>query len=289
MPLMVFFALGLVQLAMVQQARLMTEYAGYCAARAGIVWNGSNERMHDAAVIALLPTLGKTSDRAALGSTWQYHQGLDRLMQPLPWGAARAQVNGQSLTGMIRIDTISPQGGAAAGVWNQVNGAGWEELDFDGPETFPESSDLDSHVQRFFDLQGQEPGQDAFRKATLLQIRLRYFYEMRVPFVNQVIFLAWYAANADVALSGAIDRSTTNKQNMLGKSGDARSLRGRGKGLWDPLNRGLFPLTPTEMQVLWDVSTGALPLGAERRYFLPLQATHSMRMQSNFFRKWLVH
>ena len=45
---------------MIQHAKLMTEYAAYQAARAGIVWNGNNERMHDAAIIALLPTMGRT-------------------------------------------------------------------------------------------------------------------------------------------------------------------------------------------------------------------------------------
>jgi hypothetical protein len=289
MPLMVFFTLGIVQLAMVQQARLMTEYAAYQAARAGIVWNGSNERMHDAAVVALLPTLGKTDARTSLANRFLYHQGLDRLIQALPWGAARVQVNGQSLTGMIRVDTVNPTGSSAATVWNQLEGAGWEELDFDGPETYPETASLESHLRRFYDLKGEDPQQEEFRKATLLQIRLRYFYELRIPFVNQVIFLSWYAANADVALFGAIDRSSTNRENLLGRSGDVRALRRRAMGLWDPLNKGLYPLTSAEMRVLWDVATGALRVAPERKFFLPLFATQSMRMQSNFYKKWLVH
>src|SRR5918998_1727054 len=70
MPLMVFMALGLIQLTMIQHAKLMTEYAAYQAARAGIVWNGNNERMHDAAIIALLPTIGDTSDVGKLALTF---------------------------------------------------------------------------------------------------------------------------------------------------------------------------------------------------------------------------
>lgn len=289
MPLMVFFTLGIVQLAMVEQARLLTEYAAFQAARAGIVWNGSNERMHDAAVFALLPSMGLSKSFGTLGQTWSWHQQVDADLQPLPWGAPKAQVNGQSLTGMIRVDTINPTGGMGR-AWNQLNGGAWQELDFDAVDTWPETGALDSHLARFFNLQASDPDQTALRDATLLQIRLRYLYELRIPFANQVIFLAWYAANADVALYGAIDRSSTSRQGMLGRSGDTSSLRGRGNGIVDPIRRGFRPLTATEMQVLWDISRGAITVaGADRRYFLPLSATHSMRMQSNFYRKWLVH
>lgn len=291
LPLMVFFTLGIVQLAMVQQARLMTEYATYQAARAGIVWNGNNERMHDAAVMALLPTMGRTDSWAKLAETWERHRGYDRDLKPLPWGVGRTQVNGQSLTGQVRIDTIGPNlTQSSYAIWKLAAGSTWLELDFDGPETYPESPALESHVQKLFDLPRADPEEDRFREATLLEIRLRYWYELRIPFANQVVFLAWYAANADTALYGAIERSSTQKQNMLGRSGDTRSLRGTARGLWDPSGRGLTPVLPSEMVVLWDMASGALPvMGAERRFFLPLQATHAMRLQSNFYRKWLVH
>src|SRR6478672_10248576 len=77
LPLMVFLVLGIIQLTSLQHAKLMTEYAAFQAARAGIVWNGSNERMHDAAFFALLPTLGATGTTAELSSTYGYAKGLD--------------------------------------------------------------------------------------------------------------------------------------------------------------------------------------------------------------------
>lgn len=292
MPLMVFFTLGIVQLAMVQQARLMTEYATYQAARAGAVWNGSNERMHDAAVMALLPTMGRTDDWATLAATWQKHAAYDAQLKGLPWGVAKTHVNGQSLTGWLRIDTITPSLlRNPYSAWKVASsGTSWTELDFDGVQTYPESPALEAHIAKFFDLQKPDPDEVRYREATLLQIRLRYWYEMKVPFANQVIFLAWYAANADVALYGAIDRASTQKQNMLGRSGDSRALKPRAKGLWDPSNKGFPAVQPSEMFVLWDLAAGAIPLmGADRRFFLPLQATHSMRLQSNFYQKWLVH
>ena len=42
------------------------------------------------------------------------------------------------------------------------------------------------------------------------------------------------------------------------------------------------------MLVLWQLAHGEVPL-IGRRYFLPLTATYSMRMQSNFHRKWIMH
>src|SRR5688500_4861563 len=70
LPLMVFMVLGILQLTLIQQAKLMTEYAAYQAARAGSVWNGSAERMHDAALVALLPTIHRTDDLAQVGLAW---------------------------------------------------------------------------------------------------------------------------------------------------------------------------------------------------------------------------
>src|SRR4051812_9783335 len=150
MPLMVFFTLGIVQLSMVQQARLMTEYAAFQAARAGIVWNGSNERMHDAAVIALLPTMGKTRDMGEILDTWNKHNGTDAMLQSQAWGVPKTQVNGQSLVGQIRVDTITPSlMENPSTYWNSVIP---NELDFDGVETFPEDPALEAHISKFFNL-----------------------------------------------------------------------------------------------------------------------------------------
>ncbi|HZI05318.1 MAG TPA: pilus assembly protein, partial [Archangium sp.] len=56
--------------------------------------------------------------------------------------------------------------------------------------------------------------------------------------------------------------------------------------------RGYDSLYQVEMAVLWGVATGSIPLLSQlvgRRYFIPLTATYSMRMQSNFYYKWLMH
>lgn len=292
LPLMVFFILGLVQLTMIQQAKLMTEYAAYQAARAGIVWNGNNERMHDAAIVALLPTLGRTDDWAETAKTWGKAQLYETaLMQVFPGSPVPKTINGSNLLGLVRVDTINPAYFTPIdNIWKLRDGAGWKELDFDGPDTYPEVPDLERRIAKFFNLPLPDNDEDVFRRATVLQIRLRYWYEMRVPFANQVVFLSWYATNADVALYGAIDRSTTRKQNMLGKSGDARAVAPRGKGIQH--TKGYDSVYYPEMLILWGLAQGSIPLISSltgRKYFLPLTATYSMRMQSNFHKKWIMH
>jgi hypothetical protein len=277
LPLMVFLGLGLLQLTQMQHAKLMTEYAAYCAARAGIVWNGSNERMHDAALVALLPTLGRTDGLARLARTWTRARLQDEALQALAWPTKDAQVpdsvNGAPLFGQVRVDTVGPSGSPAVRGGRSPGSDGrWEELDFDGPE------------------RGGDEG--AYREATVLSVRVRYWYELRVPFAQWIVFTAWWAANAGVALGGSLYAPTLDsKARLTNRRGGIREVglapvRGLGS------QRGYDTLHRSEMTVLWGLATGTLPLlpgRAGRHYLIPLTATYSMRMQSNVYSKWLMH
>jgi hypothetical protein len=297
MPLMVFMCLGIIQLTMLQQAKLMTEYAAYQAARAGIVWNGNNERMHDAAIVALLPTMGHSDTIGHVAETWIKHQVYDTALAQLAWGvpAGAKSINASNLVGFIRVDTVNPDllspfGSDIKDIWKLRNGVNWQELDFDGPDAYPEVPNLETKIAKFFNLPLPDDQEEVYRKSTVLQIRLRYWYEMRIPFANWVIFLAWYASNADVALYGSIDRSTTTRQNMFGKSGSVASVGGQGKGI--KVQRGFDTVYKPEMLVLWGLANGSIPLLSSvvgKRFFFPLSATYSMRMQSNFHKKWIMH
>lgn len=297
LPLMVFMCLGIIQLTMMQHARMMTEYAAFSAARTGVVWNGSNERMKDAAIIALLPTMGRTDSLIELGKTWAIAQIYDEALQLLAWpnknGIIPATVNGSNLFGQVRIDTVNPSWySPIQSVWKLRSGYNWKELDFDGPDSYPQVPDLESKIAKFFNLPLPDNDEEVYRKATVLSIRLRYWYELRVPFANWVIFTAWWASNAGVSLYGAIDRPSLNpKANVANKKGGMDSV------MLVPIKgikheRGYNSLYQVEMGVLWGLATGKIPLLSKligRRYFIPLTATYSMRMQSNFYYKWLMH
>lgn len=259
LPLMILFVLGILQLTTLQQAKIMTEYAAFNAARAGTVWSGSNERMLDAAAVSILPTMGRTDDAGTLAATWVRYRSLDRAFRDLPWNVPVPRtVQGAALWGLVRVDTLAPADTASLGaIWNLRGGSDWKELDFDGPDTYPEGPGLERHFENFFNPAALGEGQDVYRRANVLTVRVRYWYELRIPIANGILFAAWYAANAAVA-----------------------ERRGR--------DAGYATLYPSEKSVLWSLASGHGGLGT-RRFFVPLTATHSMRMQSNFHRKWIMH
>jgi hypothetical protein len=293
LPLMIFIVLGILQLSMMQHARIMTEYAAFNAARAGIVWNGNNERMRDAALVSLLPTIGRTDSLTELGATFARQQLYDTAMRQLSWGSEAPQtVNGSPLWGLVRIDTINPALYTPLGsIWKLPTGLDWQELDFDGPDAYPEvEGGLGARMQKFFNLTSPDPAEERYRRATVLSIRVRYWYELRIPFANWLVFLSWYAGNAATQISGGIGREQVGGgATILGGTGNIDPLGGQGRALTN--QKGYATATTREMMVLWGLSRGSIPLmpGAARRFFIPLSATYSMRMQSNFHRKWIMH
>jgi len=70
-PLMVFLILGIIQLVMMQHAKIMTEYAAFNAARAGVVWNADRIIMENAAIISLMPTYERLFEQSDLGNPLQ--------------------------------------------------------------------------------------------------------------------------------------------------------------------------------------------------------------------------
>ncbi len=152
--------------------------------------------------------------------------------------------------------------------------------------------DLEKHIAKFFNLKVDDDQEEAFRRATVLSVRVRYWYQMRIPFANWIIFTSWYASNGGVTIKGAIDRGTvTNpKANMMNQKGNLTPLGLAAKGI--KVQKGYNTTYSLEMAALWLLATGKVPLVssiAGRRFFIPITATYSMRMQSNFNYKWIMH
>jgi len=290
LPLFIFIVLAILQLTQIEQARLMTEYAAFSAARAGIVWNGSNERMRDAALVALLPTFGRTDSARELEQSWLRQKDTDGKLSALSWGGPRA-VSGTPLDGMVRVDTIAPSSSDELGrIWNLPGADDWEELDFDGAYAYPEAPGLSRHFDMFERPGTSDDSQELYRRANVLSIRVRYWYELRIPVANWFLFVCWYASQANAALRGSVDRSTLDASaTAVNRQGDLQGLEHPASGIGN--QRGLAAASSSEMDLLWRLSTGKASLGAgnARRFFIPLSATYSMRMQSNFYRRWLMH
>jgi hypothetical protein len=81
--------LGIIQITLAIHARLLVNYAAYCAVRAGIVHNGDQHEMEKAAATALLPLFSNTGDYSGLAA-----------------GYAKARLAVQ--LGLIKVDVLSP-------------------------------------------------------------------------------------------------------------------------------------------------------------------------------------
>src|SRR4051794_17872558 len=115
LPSMVFLLLVAIQLTQLQRARLLADAAAFAAARAGIVMNGDRERMREAAMLALLPAVGRTDSVSAAARTLVRFKVENELLEPL----------GLEL---VRVEVHNPAAADFA-VWGgHLNG---QEIDFD--------------------------------------------------------------------------------------------------------------------------------------------------------------
>jgi hypothetical protein len=195
LPSFVLLLLGAVQLAQLQQARILADSAAFAAARAGIVMNGDPGKMREAATLALLPAFAPADSLGALGKGLLRFQAEEALLKP--FGLQRLQ-----------IEIHNPVAADFARFGRHLDG---KELDFDDVR----------------------PGAT---EATLLSLRLRYLFELEVPFANRIVHAAWLALRA--------------------RAGDG------------------LPVT-------------ALGAAARaHRYYVPVQAFYTLRMQSNPYLQW---
>jgi hypothetical protein len=241
LPAFICLVLVSFQLTQLQQARLLTEYAAFAAARAGIVMNGGNGKgagldgpMHDAAVMAVLPSFGRTDSFTALGATLLRFEAQQAVLRP--FGLSQ-----------VRVYVHNPVAADFRALGKHLNG---QEIDFDDVRP-------------------------AAAEATLLSLQVRYLYEMRVPFANKMIQTIWMAAKSGT-LRGWAGFDWTGPRLGAASGPDAIAIsRALASG------RRVVDGTPEGIQL-----GGFVAAGLSGRYFLPLQAFYTMRMQSNPYLRW---
>lgn len=150
LPLTVFLILGVLQLFLMLQARIMAEYAAFRATRAGSVRHGSCEAMTDAAILAVLPTFHSFLARQGLGNSPGKKLGM--AFQQRKGNVYTAGLDGGHDRAIVWIIRDSPVGFFAR-----------EDSDFDEPRT---SAQID---------------------AMRLETRLVFWFPLRIPFANWVI------------------------------------------------------------------------------------------------------
>lgn len=253
LPMMIFIVLGIVQLAMVQHARICTEYAAFNAARSGIVYNGDVKKMERAAFLSIIPTLGRSDNWSSLFNTF-FKKAL--LAQ---FGADLADLLGfDILAGMKMVQvTILPHPNPGIGdrlrVVNQQQHLNRKQIDFDDLRTRP-------------------------ALANQLTIRVRYYYQMRVPFANWMLHTMWLAAHVDAMnlYGGGALRFVTPEWTPGGfRTGVSSNTLIVGKSV---SKMGSDPQDPLRV---------VLQYRALGQYRLPINTYYTMRMQSNLYRTYL--
>jgi hypothetical protein len=282
-PLMVFLILGMIQLVMVQHARIMTEYAAFNAARAGIVWNADGIVMENAAIISLLPTYEGLFKQSDLGNPVQM---LKRILQR----ALLYQVNKrlpQAIdllkNGTSQIIQKIPIGQQGQGVLTEQANELLDQAEAAADTALqkaittalgPNADDrmvtvtVLNPTQGDFGQRGREIDFDDYarRDVNRLTIEVRYLYMMRVPFANWVIHQAWLAGRAGKRLYGAV---WNPQENAAGETGF----------------RSVSPVTANQTgDALLDRLEG---LAGQGVYMVPLTASYTMRMQSNPYKQGL--
>jgi hypothetical protein len=264
---------------MVQHAKIMTEYAAFTAARAGIVWNADPGIMQSAAIIALMPTYEGVFEQGDLGNPmqmlkrivqraliYQVHRrlpeaiealrnGTDQIIDALGGGSSIVSQRDRLLDAVERaadkalIDAInnalggSPEDMVAIQIVEPTKndfGLRGKEIDFDDPANFEKSR---------------------------LSIKVRYLYMMRIPFANWIIHQSWLVNESGQQLYGAV----WNPQ--IGAPGET--------GFRNVSQPNMANLSFQNNRRVVQMVAGLADKGV---YMVPLYATYTMRMQSNPYR-----
>ncbi len=159
LPMMLMLILCILQLTLIQQARLMTYYAAFVACRAGVVYSADHDHMEAAAFMALRPTLGgkPPRDLSAFGANMKAIEAKNTHFKTL-LGNPQVHVNVTS----PRPEDFAKWGGHLKS----------QEIDFDDVR----------------------PGA---QEATTLSVNLTYYYRMNIPFANRLLQTIWLAGHAD--------------------------------------------------------------------------------------------
>jgi len=273
LPLMLFMFFGLLQLIMVQHARLMTGYAAFNAARAGVVWNGDPCMMRRAAVVSLLPTLGATDTVA--GTSEPFGQPRPGLMRT--WTRAQALVSTTGAVGgllaelgitnpgmaLVDVEVLNP---TQAMLGHFHNG----ELAFDAVAGDPAGRDFTNRPE--------------MREATRLTVRVKYLYPMRIPFANWLVFSSYLAAHAGMSQTGAIfnpenTRSPSLNVTQTGAGAQVEGAKALAAGGAEADAEGREIYSTGSLAMLWQLGLGT------GNWLFPMSASHTMRMQSNFYQQ----
>jgi hypothetical protein len=173
MPLFVFLILGILQLGLIAQARMMAKYAAYRAVRVGAMHNASVDAMEAAAIFHLLPVLANASGtilptNSQSGVISKYGRMLlenrippAKMVRAVICGPVQADLRGSGTDPLVKADQKTQHGLGSA-----------NEVDFD-----------DTRLARAGEFGATGRGVRTYNRLRL-RVQLQFLYRMPIPFAN---------------------------------------------------------------------------------------------------------
>ncbi|MFP2907639.1 TadE/TadG family type IV pilus assembly protein [Pyxidicoccus sp. 3LFB2] len=225
LPLFVFLILGILQLGLMHQARLMTKYAAYKAVRAGSLHNAQVAEMEKAALAVLLPLVGT---RAGGPSGIEY-------IRPVGSAQEFSTKWNEMVTNQMPGVPLKYAEVTVCGPTKEDIGSNGSELDFDDPKNTSPTGWRES-------------------ERTKLRIQVTFNYRMIIPFADWVIYQTARGRElVSVLRTGQVKAAEQAKVSTRRFAGAATS------------------------------ESSYENAAAQRVYIMPIRATYTMRMQSNFY------
>lgn len=230
LPLVVFLVLGTLQLFLMLQARVLAHYAVFRATRAGAVAYGDCERMTHAAILSLLPSFHSFLGDSTTATIVQHGGGGNAPAKLAAAFAARRfnRYAGGTNTGP-NLDGVHD--GSIVWIDRHIEGGGVgspQDRDFDEP----------GHLRQ-------------------LEVRMVYWYPLRIPFAN------WVMSRMFLAQLGLEEYTAANP--LLLAERDAN---------W---NRGEFT---DPFSLSGEVGAEMLSRVRREQYVFPIETTFTMRMMT---------
>lgn len=159
MPMYVFLVLGLLQLGLMHQARLLTKYAAYKAVRTGALNNANVDAMESQALSTLLPMLSRSVEGDA--------QSITAVESPVDYGFKYGEhmINFKGIMKQVEVMICGP-------LSEDMDGK--KELDFDDPAVASAGQD------------SEQAWRDSQR--TKLRVQVTFNYTLPIPFADMVVY-----------------------------------------------------------------------------------------------------
>lgn len=204
MPAFVFILLGMLQLGLMHQGRVMTKYAAYRAVRVGSIHNAKKPAMTRAALAAVLPFSGHRSSMSFFKTT------------PTEFAAAWTEASGMNADKTQRIvevticEPFTSNGTRSTGDFDDPEGSlGAANPDNAPPaqnEEDPNAPATDDPAPSSFDWKQFNAGR--------LTVQVTFYHRMVIPFVNGLI---WHVVrgNESTELMRTLRLGTANTPKMV--------------------------------------------------------------------------